>query len=71
MKNNNIIVKPKKIFIRFFLKKITAGKLNNVIDKRLKLKKPKKFKLCKTSGNHDQLCAHKFHGNPDKTLLLK
>ena len=37
----------------------------------LKANKPIGFKTCIISGNHDQLYAHKFHGNPVNILLLK
>ena len=44
---------------------------NKVITIKLNENKPIGFKICKNSSNHDKLYAHKFQGNPVKTLLLK
>ena len=44
---------------------------NKVIEIRLSEYTPIKDRICKISGDHDQVYAIKFHGNPPKIKLLK
>ena len=56
--------------LNLFLKKKAAGNIKIVITKRLNVNKPVKLRICKTSVNHDQLYAQRFHGKPVRILLL-
>ena len=59
------------IKLDFFLNIKSRGKQKKVMEIKLNENKPINFNGCKTSGNEDQVYAHKFQGNPDKILLLK
>ena len=59
------------MFIFFKLKINNRGPQKIVKESKLKANKPIGFNNCNTSGNQDQLYAHKFHGKPVSILLLR
>ena len=69
------IMKKDKVKITFFKTiffwKKRKGMQNKVIEIRLNEYAPIKDSICKTSGDHDQVYAIKFHGNPVNKFPLK
>ena len=66
-----IIIIKKIIKLFLFLKINKRGEQKITRVKKLKVNRSISANPCSNSGFHDQLYAHKFHGNPENNFALR